>query len=145
MAGAEDIVEVLRPVRTVYDKWRKFEEFPRFMHGVKAVTQIDDTHVRWHGEIWGLDTPWEVEITEQLPDLRIAWRSTSGPVLSGEVRLEPLGPKYTRVYLRMSYEADDSLDRFADTVGVLKAQVHKSVEDFKRFIESAEPGNGASR
>ena len=50
---------------------------PRFMAGVKKVTQLDDTHVHWHAEILGMDKEWDAEITEQVPDERIAWKSIS--------------------------------------------------------------------
>ncbi len=46
-------IEIDRPVEDVYDQWTQFEDFPEFMPGIKAVEQLDDTHVRWHVDIWG--------------------------------------------------------------------------------------------
>src|SRR4051812_25720894 len=78
MERIEKSVEVHVPVHTAYNQWTQFEEFPRFMPGVKEVKQLDDTHVHWHAEIWGKDKEWDAEITEQIPDRKIAWRSISG-------------------------------------------------------------------
>ena len=39
----EQSVDVEVPVRTAYNQWTQFEEFPGFMEGVEHVTQIDDT------------------------------------------------------------------------------------------------------
>ena len=78
MERVEKSIEVKCPVRTVYNQWTQFEEFPQFMTGVKEVKQLDDTHMHWHAEIWGKDKHWDAEIVEQVPDQRIAWRSTSG-------------------------------------------------------------------
>ena len=44
MANIERSIDVDVPVRTAYDQWTQFEEFPSFMEGVEEVRQIDDTH-----------------------------------------------------------------------------------------------------
>ena len=43
MSTVEESVEVQVPIRTAYDQWTQFEEFPRFMEGVESITQLDDT------------------------------------------------------------------------------------------------------
>ncbi|MDQ3980064.1 MAG: cyclase, partial [Actinomycetota bacterium] len=53
MSTVEKSIEVSLPVRTVYDQWTQFEEFPRFMEGVEQVVQLDDTHLHWVAEIAG--------------------------------------------------------------------------------------------
>ena len=136
MERIEKSVEVKAPVNAVYNQWTQFEEFPRFMAGVKEVKQLDDTHVHWHAEIWGKDKEWDAEITEQVPDQRIAWRSTSGDAPNaGEVSFEPLGPDRTRVYLAMEYEPQGVVENVGDKLGAMTARVQTSVNDFKKFIE----------
>jgi uncharacterized membrane protein len=146
MERIEKSVEVKCPVRAVYNQWTQFEEFPRFMAGVKEVKQLDDTHLRWHAEIWGKDKQWEAEITEQVPDRKIAWRSISGDAPNaGEVRFEAIGPERTRVRLAMEYEPQGAVENVGDKLGVLSARVQNSVEDFKKFIESRGQETGAWR
>ena len=135
MERIEKSIDVDCPLHTVYNQWTQFEEFPRFMAGVKQVKQLDDTHVHWHAEIWGKDEEWDAEITEQEPDQRISWKSVSGAYNAGTVRFEPIGPDRTRVRLVMAYEPKDVVEKVGDAVGVFSGRVQNTVEDFKKFIE----------
>jgi uncharacterized membrane protein len=146
MERIEKSIEVKCPVSTVYNQWTQFEEFPRFMTGVKEVKQLDDTHVHWHAEIWGKDKEWDAEITEQVPDQRISWRSTSGDAPNGgTVRFEPIGTDATRVRLAMEYEPQGMTEKVGDAVGIMSARVQNSVENFKKYIESRGAESGAWR
>src|SRR3954462_11158512 len=98
--------DVDAPVRTVYNQWTQFEEFPRFMEGVKEIRQLDDTHLHWRAEVWGKEKEWDAEITEQEPDTRISWKSVSGAPNAGTVRFEPIDPGTTRVRLVLAYEPE---------------------------------------
>lgn len=145
MERVDKAIDVNCPVRTVYNQWTQFEDFPRFMSGVKEVRQLDDTHLHWHAEVWGKDKEWDAEITEQVPDERISWRSVSGAPNAGTVRFEPLGPERTRVRLVMGYEPDGALENIGDALGVFTSRVQHSVEQFKKFIESRGAETGAWR
>ena len=86
MASLEKSIKVNVPVRTAYNQWTQFEQFPQFMEGVEEVRQLDDTHLHWKADIGGQEREWDAEITEQVPDQRISWRSTSGEANAGTVR-----------------------------------------------------------
>ena len=145
MERVEKVVEVDRPVSTVYNQWTQFEEFPSFMDGVKEVRQLDDTHLHWRAEIWGKEKEWDAEITEQEPDTRISWKSTSGAPNAGTVRFEPLGADRTRVRLVMAYDPEDTVEKAGDALGLFSSRVESSVQEFKRFIESRGQETGAWR
>jgi uncharacterized membrane protein len=146
MERIEQIVEVDCPLRTVYNQWTQFEEFPKFMSGVKEVRQIDDTHVRWHAEIWGKDKEWDAEITEQVPDERIAWKSVSGDAPNaGVVRFESLSPERTRVRLVMAYDPQGAVENIGAALGAMKSHVAASVKNFKEYIEDRRVADGAWR
>jgi uncharacterized membrane protein len=146
MERIEKTIEVDCPVRTVYNQWTQFEEFPRFMDGVKEVRQIDDTHVRWHAEVFGKDKEWDAEITEQVPDQKIGWKSISGDAPNaGTVRFEPIGPDRTLVRLIMAYEPQGATEHIGDALGLLNTRVEKSVQQFKKYIESRGAEDGGWR
>src|SRR5436305_14705650 len=90
MTSVEKSIEVDLPVRSVYNQWTQFEEFPRFMDGVKEVQQLDDTHLHWVAEVGGKQQEWDAAIIEQQPDDGIAWTSTGGDRNAGSVTFRPL-------------------------------------------------------
>jgi uncharacterized membrane protein len=145
MERVEKIVEVDQPLRTVYNQWTQFEEFPRFMTGVREVRQLDPTHVHWRAALWGQEEEWDAEITEQDPDQRISWKSISGPFNAGTVRFEPLGPDRTRVRLVMAYRPGGTVENLGDAVGMFGARVQTTVDEFKKFIEARGRETGAWR
>src|SRR5688572_3398055 len=51
MSNIEKSIDVEVPVRTAYNQWTQFEEFPRFMEGVQEVTQLDDRRLRWRANV----------------------------------------------------------------------------------------------
>ncbi len=145
MESVEKIIEVNAPLRAVYDQWTQFEDFPEFMPGVKAVRQLDDTHLHWSAEVFGRDQEWHAEITEQEPDKRISWMSISGKANAGTVRFEPIDMDHTRVRLVMAYEPEGALEKAGDSLGLLNLQVQRAVDGFKRFIEERRVPTGAWR
>ncbi len=145
MASVEKTIEVDVPVRNVYNQWTQFEEFPRFMEGVKEVRQVDAQRLQWHAEISGKEERWEAEITSQVPDERIAWRSVSGAENSGIVTFHPLGGEKTQVHLRIEYRPEGLVELAGDLLGVVSRRVEGDLERFKSFIESRGDETGAWR
>jgi uncharacterized membrane protein len=145
MTTVEKTIEVNEPVRTVYNQWTQFEEFPNFMEGVEKVVQLDDTRLHWVAEIAGVKREWDAKIEEQLPDKRIAWRSTTGEKNAGTVNFEPVSQNQTKVTLRLDYEPDDVVEKAGASLGFLSKQVEGDLERFKNFIENRTVETGAWR
>jgi uncharacterized membrane protein len=135
METIEKSIEIDRPLRVVYNQWTEFEQFPRFMEGVKSVQQLDDKRLQWEAEIAGKTKTWQAEIYEQEPDKRIAWRSTSGALNSGRVDFLPLSADRTRVSLRLSYEPEGAIEKIGDAAGLVSVRVSGDLKRFKEFIE----------
>jgi len=141
----EDTIEVDVPVRTAYNQFTQFEEFPQFMESVVSIQQIDDTHLQWRARVAGKEESWQSEITFQIPDKRIAWRSTSGPEHSGVVTFQPVSNDRTRVTLRMSYRPPGLLETVGDALGAVKLELGRNLQNFKRFIEGRQVETGSWR
>jgi uncharacterized membrane protein len=141
----EQSVDVHVPIRTVYNQWTQFEEFPRFMEGVVEVRQLDDTHLHWKATVGGKEKEWDAVITEQLPDQRIAWTNTSGARNAGVVTFHRLSDNHTRVMLQLDYEPEGLVEHVGDMLGVVSRRVRGDLERFKAFIESQGQETGAWR
>jgi uncharacterized membrane protein len=144
MAYIEKSIHIDRPLRTVYDQWTQFEDFPRFMEGVKEVRQLDDEHLHWRADIAGKEESWDAEIMHQEPDSRIAWRNTSGPYNAGLVTFRP-DEGGTAVTLRIDYAPSGVLEKIGDALGFVSRRVEGDLERFKHFIEERGEPTGAWR
>jgi uncharacterized membrane protein len=145
MASVVESVDVEVPLRTAYNQWTQFAEFPRFMEGVKSVRQLDDTHLHWLAEIAGNEEEWDAEITEQHRDERVAWRSISGPKHAGVVTFHRIDDNTTRVTLQMDVEPEGLVESVGTTLGFLDRRVKGDLQRFKEFIEDRGTETGAWR
>jgi uncharacterized membrane protein len=135
MAQITESVDVAVPVRTAYNQWTQFEEFPRFMDGVEEIRQTDDTHLHWVAEFGGKREEWEAEVTEQRPDERVAWAARGGKGNAGVVTFHRLDEDSTRVTVQMDWEPEGVLENVGATLGFDDRQVSKDLERFKEMIE----------
>jgi uncharacterized membrane protein len=128
-------VDVDVPVRTAYNQWTQFEEFPRFMEGVTEIRQLDDTTTHWKTSIDGVKREFDAKITEQLPDERVAWTSVEGSKQAGVVTFHRLSDSQTRVTCQMDFEPDGLVEKAGDALGILDRRVKGDLKRFKEFIE----------
>ena len=145
MSRIVESTDVQVPVRVAYDQWTQFEEFPRFMDGVKSVQQLNDTTLAWNAEINGVDRSWRAEISEQEPDTVVAWHSTSGAKNDGRVSFEPIDGSRTRVTLELDVEPEGPVEKAGDALGFVERQVKGDLKRFKEYIESRGAPTGGWR
>ena len=145
MADVNATVDVNRPVRTVYNQWTQFEEFPRFMDGVIEVKQLDNETLGWRAAVVGVERTWRSRIVEQDPDRVIAWISTEGTRNDGRVTFEALGPSTTRVHLALDLDPQDFVERAGQALGFVGRRAQSDLERFRAFIESLPTETGEWR
>jgi uncharacterized membrane protein len=145
MAEVKESIDVNVPVSTAYNQWTQFEEFPSFMENVESVTQLDDTHLRWIAEIGGRKEEWKAEITQQVPDEIIGWRSIEGKENSGLVRFESLDPGRTKIDVTLTWEPEGIVEATADRIGISEGALSVDLNSFKDLIEGRGAESGAWR
>ncbi len=136
MSLIEKSIEINVPVRTAYNQWTQFEGFPHFMEGVKEVKQIDDKRLLWKAEIGGKEKEWNAEITEQIPDERIAWTSRGGALTSGVVTFHRLSDAKSKIMLQLEYKPEGIVENVGDAIGIVSQRVQGDLQRFKSYIEA---------
>jgi uncharacterized membrane protein len=143
MDSIDNTIEVDVPVCTAYDQWTQFESFPELMDGVQEATQITAARTLWRTEIGGFKREFHAEITEQVPDRLIAWRSVDGPDQGGVVSFAPTEGNGTRIALEIDYEPEGLAEKAGDKLGVVGHRIKADLKSFKEFIETRHLETGA--
>ena len=141
----EKSIEVEVPVRTAYDQWTQFEDFPQFMSGVDEVRQVGDSLMHWVAQIAGVRREWDAAVLEQVPDSKVAWAATTGATNAGAVYFQSLSPDRTLVRLNLEYEPEGLVEKVGDFLNVVQRQAEGDLERFKQFIESRGTATGGWR
>ncbi|MCT4353561.1 SRPBCC family protein [Streptomyces sp. Je 1-79] len=146
MSMVTESIDVDVPVRSAYNQWTQFEDFPSFMEGVEDVRQVDDQHCHWRTKVAGVQREFDTEIVDQLPDERVSWRTVGGDVhQKGVVTFQRLDEAHTRVSLAMDFQPEGMAEKAGDALGVLDRRVKGDLKRFKGFIEERGQETGGWR
>jgi uncharacterized membrane protein len=146
MSQVEESIEVRVPVRTAYDQWTQFESFPEFMDGVERIEQRTDTLTHWVTKVDGVRREFDAEITEQIPDERVAWTTVNGEARqAGAVTFHRIQDDTTKIMLQMDFDPSGATETVADKLGFVRRQVSGDLKRFKEFIEARGTETGAWR
>jgi len=141
----EQSIDVDVPVSTAYNQWTQFESFPHFMEGVEEIRQVSDTLTHWKINIGGVRREFDADISEQHPDERVAWTSTTEPTHAGVVTFHRLSDTKTRIMLQLDYQPEGLVEKAGDALGFIQRRAKGDLENFKTFIEGRSIETGAWR
>ncbi|GAA0948689.1 SRPBCC family protein [Pseudonocardia zijingensis] len=123
------------PLRTTYDLWTQFADFPTFMKKVESVEQESDEKTNWKAQVLWSHRTWEATVVEQVPDSHIVWRSKGAKGhVDGAVTFTSLGPNLTRVLLVLEYYPQGLFER---TGNIWRAQGRRARLEFQHFRRHA--------
>jgi uncharacterized membrane protein len=102
-----DAVRLERPRAEVYRFWRRLENLPTFMSSLERVTDLGNGRSRWIAKApAGRRVEWEAEITDEVENEVINWRSLPGADVAsaGSVRFDEVrGGRSTQVTVHLQY------------------------------------------
>src|SRR3954470_17535999 len=138
-------MDVPVPVKTAYNEWTQFEEWPQFMHRLESVSQEDDTHLNFKTKIWGKSKEFKAEIVEQRPDERIKWEVSEGVTHTGVVTFHEIGPRLTRVEVNIDVQPGSLIEKAARGMRHIKRAVRADLARFKAYVLMEDEESGAWR
>lgn len=151
MQRVEKSLRVKAPAHEVYQFWRNFENFPRFMANVEEVRILAGDGTRSHWKLkgpMGLTAEFDAEMTKDDPGKQIGWNSTGGSMEStGAVTFSDTGDGNTEVHVVMQW-----YDTPGGKLGEIASRMFqnpdkKLEEDLQRFKDLVEQrvGSGTLR
>lgn len=136
-------MDVYAEADEVYTAWRALENFPKFMTHIREINRIDERRYKWTVEgPGGVPVTWESEITADVPNELIAWRTVpdSAVYSSGTVQFEPSSAGGTRIHVRMCYRPPGNAVGHAAAVVFGKDPRKQIDDDLMRFKSVLEMG-----
>jgi uncharacterized membrane protein len=138
-------MDIGAPLKTVYNEWTQFEEWPQFMHRLESVSQEEDTQVKVKVKIWGKSKEFTADILEQVPDERIKWEVSEGITHTGVVTFSELAPNLTHVEVNMDVQPGSLLEKAARGMRHIKRAVRADLHRFKAHVMMNQEEQGAWR
>jgi uncharacterized membrane protein len=129
MNAARESIVVNASTAEVYRRWSRFEDLPTFIKPLRNVQRIDEAHFFYMWQRDGHEQQGVLHIVLQIPERRIAWRSTSNGFVSGVVCFEPRSNTQTKITLKIRSIFDPPR---------LSARVREYLDTFKNLIEIPE-------
>jgi uncharacterized membrane protein len=139
----DERIVLTRPRHEVYRFWRNFENLPRFMDHLEAVTVLDESRSHWTAKgPAGTRVEWDAEIHNEVPNQVIAWRSLPGSEVAnaGSVYFIPTENGDTEVRVVMRYHPPAGR-LGAAVAGLLGEEPSRQIaEDLRRLKQVVEAG-----
>lgn len=137
-------VTINKSAEELYSFWRDFANLPKFMNHLESVKVINQKKSEWTAKApLGYEVTWEAQISQDVENELIAWRSIEGSQIpnTGSVEFKPTKDRGTVVKVTIKYEPP------AGKIGELAAkilteepntQVSEDLRRFKNLMESGE-------
>jgi uncharacterized membrane protein len=150
MQRVEKSIRVKAPAAQVYQFWRNFENFPRFMEHVEEVRCVQPdcrtSHWKLRGPM-GIDVEYDAELTQDESNTAIGWNSRGGEInTSGNVTFTEQQDN-TLVHVLMQWSSTPGGPIGEAMSRILQNPEKMLEEDLQRFKDIAEGrvGSGLRR
>lgn len=144
-------ININAPVGQVFEFWKDYRNFPRFLSNVREVKPLGNRRSQWTvvGPA-GVPFTWTAEITQSLRNELLAWRTVPGATVGSEgtVHFESGNNGGTRIHIRLCYHPPGGM--LGHTVAKLfgadpKSEMDTDLVRMKTLIETGHAPHDAAQ
>ncbi|MFI5756978.1 SRPBCC family protein [Streptomyces sp. NPDC051569] len=130
-----ETVDIDAPVAVSWDLWSDVTRWPAFLSHVQRVDPIDERRFAWQLSLPGAEKHFVAELTEVIPQDRIAWRTTEGVHHAGVVTFHRLSDTTSRVALQIAYDPQGFVEHLGALTNLDSTLANYDLGEFQRLAE----------
>ncbi|MFJ6797071.1 SRPBCC family protein [Streptomyces sp. NPDC091268] len=130
-----EAVDIKAPVSVSWALWQDVERWPSFLSHVQHVERIDGTTFAWQVALPGADKQFVAELTEVIPEERIAWRTSQGVHHAGVVTFHRLSDTESRVTLQIEYDPKGFIEHLGALTNLDSVLANYDLGEFQTMAE----------
>lgn len=137
MASIVETLELDVPVESAYALWADVRRWPEFLHHVESVDVVDERTFRWKLKVPGAEERFTAELTEVVPQKRIAWKTTGGVEHAGVVDFHRIADERSQITFQVDYEPHGFVERVGALLNLDSVLANYDLGQFKAAVESS--------
>ncbi|NKQ24542.1 SRPBCC family protein [Streptomyces galbus] len=135
-ASLLETVDINAPVSIAWALWSDVTKWPDFLSHVRSVEQVDDRRFTWQLRLAGADKNFVAELTEVIPEDRIAWRTVDGVSHAGVVTFHRLSDMTSRVTLQIEYDPKGFIEHLGALTNLDSVLANYDLGEFQKLAET---------
>ncbi|MFD7920589.1 SRPBCC family protein [Streptomyces sp. NPDC059740] len=136
-ASLIEAVDLEAPVGVAWDIWSDVTRWPAFLSHVRDVEPMGEGRFAWRLDLPGADKSFVAELTEVVPQERIAWRTTDGVQHAGVVTFHHVTDTTSRVTLQIEYDPKGFVERLGALTNLDSTLTNYDLGEFQKMAEVA--------
>ncbi|GGU72174.1 cyclase [Streptomyces cavourensis] len=135
-----ETVDIKAPVAVTWALWSDVTRWPKFLSHVQRVDPLDERRFAWQLSLPGAEKSFVAELTEVVPENRIAWKTTEGVHHAGVVTFHRLDDSSSRVALQIEYDPQGFVERLGALTNLNATLANYDLGEFQKLAEVTAAG-----
>ncbi|MBO1330265.1 SRPBCC family protein [Streptomyces sp. VRA16 Mangrove soil] len=132
-ASLLETVDVDAPVAVAWELWSDVARWPAFLSHVRLVERMDQRRFAWQLALPGADKNFVAELTEVIPQDRIAWHTVEGVHHAGVVTFHRLSDTTSRVTLQIEYDPQGFVEHLGALTNLDSTLANYDLGEFQKL------------